>query len=48
LALKYRKLFSFIVKVFFEMQIDYYAKEDTVVDGAGDISFVIVFYCSEN
>jgi hypothetical protein len=43
LALKYCKFFSFIVAVSFEMQVHYYVKEDIVVDGAGDINFVIVF-----
>jgi hypothetical protein len=35
--------FSFIVEVFFEMQVHYYVKEDIVVDGASDINFVTVF-----
>jgi hypothetical protein len=42
LALKYYKFFSFIVEVFFEMQVHYYLKEDTVVDGASDIGFVTI------
>ncbi len=43
LVLKYCKFFSFVVKVFFEMQVHYYVRKDTLVDGAIDIGFVIFF-----